>query len=128
MDNIRDAIASAVRTFTEAFKRGDAAAIAAWYSTDATLLPPDSRMMKGRDAIQTFWQGAMNAGGKEARLETLEVEVRDDLAYEVGRFEMTVQPQGGEVAKLAGKYVVVWKIEGNSWRMHVDIWNSDPSA
>ncbi|HEV2706700.1 MAG TPA: SgcJ/EcaC family oxidoreductase [Pyrinomonadaceae bacterium] len=128
VDNIRDAIAAAIKTFADAFGRGDAEAIAAWYSTDATLLPPDQRMLKGREAIQAFWQGAMNMGITEAGLETLEVEVRDDLAYEVGRFRMTVQPQGGEAAKVAGKYVVVWKQEGGRWRMHVDIWNADPAS
>ena len=128
MNDIHETIASAVRTFAEAFSRGDAAAVAAWYTEDATLLPPDSRMMKGREAIRTFWQGAMNTGVAEARLETLEVEVRDDLAYEVGRFVMTVHTEGGEAAKLAGKYVVIWKQEGGGWRMHVDIWNSDSSA
>jgi uncharacterized protein (TIGR02246 family) len=128
MDDIREAIASAVRTFSDAFRRGDAAAVAAWYTADATLLPPDSRMMKGRDTIQTFWQGAMNTGVREAELETLEVEVREDLAYELGRFAMRVQPEGGGAARLAGKYVVVWKVEGGGWRMHVDIWNSDPPA
>jgi uncharacterized protein (TIGR02246 family) len=125
MENVRDAIASAIENFTGAFKRGDAAAVAAWYTTDATLLPPDNTMMKGRDAIQAFWQGAMSMGVSEAKLETLEVETRDDLAYEVGRFEMVMQPQGGERVELTGKYVVVWKLEGEAWRMHVDIWNGD---
>jgi uncharacterized protein (TIGR02246 family) len=128
MNDIHQTIASAVRTFADAFGRGDAAAVAAWYTADATLLPPDSRMTKGRDAIKNFWQGAMSTGVTEAGLETLEVEVRDDLAYEVGRFTMTVRPRGGEAAKLAGKYVVVWKREDGGWRMHVDIWNSDPPA
>jgi len=128
VESIKDAIASAIRTFADAFGRGDAAAVARWYTSDATLLPPDHQLMKGRDAIETFWQGAMNMGVREAALETLEVEVRDDLAYEVGRFRMTVEPQGGEAAKIAGKYVVVWKLEGGSWRMHVDIWNSDSPA
>jgi ketosteroid isomerase-like protein len=86
-------------------------------------------MLKGTDAIQAFWQGAMEMGVKEARLETLEVEVRDDLAYEVGKFELTVRPQGGEGAKIRGKYVVVWKREeGGGWKMHVDIWNGDSPA
>lgn len=125
MENIHDAIASAVQTFADAFKRGDVAAVVALYATDATLLPPDNPMMKGTDAIQTFWQGAMNMGIREATLDTLEVEVRDDLAYEVGRFEMTVQPEGGERAQLTGKYVVIWKHEGDGWRMHVDIWNNN---
>lgn len=125
MENVRDAIASAIQTFTDAFGREDAAAIAAWYSADATLLPPDSPMVKGRDSIRDFWQGAMSMGVREARLTTLEVESRDDLAYEVGRFEMAVQPQGGERAEMTGKYVVVWKLGGDGWRMHVDIWNGD---
>ncbi len=128
MESIKDAIASAIRTFAEAFGRGDAAAVAAWYSTDATLLPPDQQMLKGRDAIQSFWQGAMSMGITEAELETVEVEVRDDIAYEVGRFVMTIRPEGGDAAKMTGKYVVVWKQEGGSWKMHVDIWNGDPST
>jgi uncharacterized protein (TIGR02246 family) len=128
MENIRDAIASAIQTFTDAFRRGDAAAVAAWYSSDAKLLPPDNPMMKGRDAIQDFWQGAMNAGVSEAKLETLEIQTQGDLAYEVGRFEMVVEPRGGNRAELTGKYVVVWKAEGDRWRMHVDIWNSDGPA
>ena len=113
MEDIREAIKSAIETFAGAFGRGDAAAVAAWYTADATLLPPDNPMMKGRDAIQAFWQGAMSMGVREAKLETLEVETRDDLAYEVGRFEMAVQPQAGGRAELTGKYVVVWKLEGD---------------
>ena len=128
MGNIRDAIASAIETFGGAFGRGDAAAVAAWYTADATLLPPGNPLLKGRDAIQAFWQGAMSTGVREAKLETLEVETRGDLAYEVGRFEMGVQPPGGERAEMAGKYVVVWKREGDGWRMHVDIWNGDHAA
>ncbi|HLL74117.1 MAG TPA: SgcJ/EcaC family oxidoreductase [Pyrinomonadaceae bacterium] len=128
MGNIRDAITSAIQTFADAFGRGDAAAVAAWYTADATLLPPDNPLVKGREAIRAFWQGAMSTGVREAKLETLEVESRDDLAYEVGRFEMAVQPPGGERAEMAGKYVVVWKREGDGWRMHVDIWNGDRAA
>lgn len=127
MQNVYDAITAAIQTFSGAFERGDAAAVAAWYTPDATLLPPDNPMMKGRDAIQAFWQGAMGTGVREAKLETLEVETRGDLAYEVGRFEMVVRPQDGEQTEMTGKYVVVWKLEGDGWRMHVDIWNGDRS-
>lgn len=128
MENVRDAINSAVQSFGDAFRRGDAAAVAALYAEDATLLPPGSPVTKGRDAIREFWQGAMSVGVREAKLETVEVESRDDLAYEVGRFEMAMQPPGGERAEVTGKYVVVWKREADGWRMHVDIWNSDGPA
>ena len=85
-------------------------------------------MVKGTDAIEAFWQSAMNMGIKDGKLETLEIEARDDLAYEMGRFELTMQMENIESTTLTGKYVVVWKVEGDAWRMHVDIWNTNGSA
>jgi ketosteroid isomerase-like protein len=70
----------------------------------------------------------MNMGIKEARLETVEVEAQGNLAYEIGRFVLSVQRQGGDGTTLIGKYVVVWKSLGGSWRLHVDIWNTNGSA
>ena len=128
MENVREAIISANQNFMGAFKRGDAAGIAALYTSDARLLPPDHQMMSGTEAIQSFWQGAMDMGIKEARLESVEVETQGNLAYEVGRFALTVQPKGGGGTTLTGKYVVVWKNEGGAWRLHVDIWNTNGSA
>lgn len=128
MENIRDAITSANRNFMDAFKRGDAAGVAELYTRDAKLLPPDNQMMSGTEAIQSFWQGAMRMGIKEAKLETVEVEARNDLAYEIGRYTLTIQPEGGESMAVLGKYVVVWKNDGGSWKLHVDIWNANASA
>ena len=128
MQDIREAVTAAIQTFEGAIKRGDAAAIAALYSGDATLLPPDNPLVKGPGAIEAYWQGAMDMGIRDGRLETLEVEARDDLAYEVGRFELAMQPDGGGGVTLTGKYVVVWKVEGGNWRMHVDIWNTNGPA
>jgi uncharacterized protein (TIGR02246 family) len=128
MQHVRDAVAAAIQTFEHAIKRGDAAAIAALYSRDATLLPPDNPMAKGAGAIEAFWQGAINMGLREAKLETLEAEARDDLAYEIGRFELKMQPEGSEGTPVAGKYVVVWKMEDRHWRMRVDIWNTNGPA
>ena len=126
MEQIRQAIAAANQNFMDAFKRGDAAAIAALYTVNATLLPPNSQMMKGTDAIQSFWQGAIRMGITEAKLETVEVEARDDMACEIGRYTLTIQ-KGSESMTDVGKYVVVWKNNGGSWKLHIDIWNSNGS-
>jgi uncharacterized protein (TIGR02246 family) len=123
MKKLIDEIRAANRSFMDCFKRGDAAGLAALYTGDAKLLPPDSQMMDGTDAIRSFWQGAMNMGVKEATLETVEVESRDDLAYEIGRYTLVIQSKGGESTTAKGKYVVVWKNLDGGWRLHVDIWN-----
>jgi ketosteroid isomerase-like protein len=98
------------------------------YTADARLLPPNSRMGEGRQAVQQFWQGAIRAGAKMVSLETLHVESQGSFAYEVGRYTLTSPTAGGGTTTDTGKYVVVWEREGGKWKLAADIWNSDAPA
>ena len=122
---VREAIVAANGQFMAAFARGDAAGVAAFYTEQAQLLPPNLDFMVGRQAIQAFWQGAMDSGIKEARIETLEVEAHGDTAIEVSKY--TLHGAGGQQLD-AGKFIVIWKREGGEWRLHRDIFNSSLPA
>ncbi len=50
----RSHIETALATFAAAFNDGDGASVAALYTEDAALLPPDGARVDGRDAIQAF--------------------------------------------------------------------------
>ena len=126
--DVRAGIEAANKQFIEAFNKGDAAAVAAVYSADARLLPPNGPMGEGRQAVQQFWQGAIGAGLKMVSLETLHVESEGSLAFEVGRYTLTAPKSGGGTTTDTGKYVVVWEREGGGWRIAADIWNSDAAA
>jgi len=129
MTQVRKAIEEGNVKFGNAVRKGDGAAIAALYTEDATLLPPDSDMVKGRAGIEAFWKGGLQMGIKEALLTTVVVSGAGDLAYEIGRFALKVQPEGKEVIEQKGKYVVVWKKAADEvWKLHVDIWNSGPAV
>jgi len=122
---IRAAIAVPIAHFTAAFSRGDAAGAAAIYTADGQVLPPNSAIFSGQQAIQTFWQGAMDMGIKTVQLETVEVEGDGHTVYEVGTF--TLQGAAGQVID-TGKYVVIWKQEAGQWKLHRDIFNSSRPA
>jgi len=125
---VRAAIEAGNIKFGEAVRKGDAAAIAALYSEDATILPPDSAMIKGRQAIQASWNGSLQMGIKDAVLTTVEVSGAGDYAYEIGKVLLTIQPAGQAALQQTAKYVVVWKkAASGSWQLHVDIWNSLPA-
>ena len=123
---VREQIDEANRGFVEAVGRGDVAAAAAVYTSDATILPPGHKRVDGRDAIEAFWAGAaQQLGITGAALNTSHVEVVDDqTAYELGEFRL--DGSAGTIDE--GKYVVVWRRADDAWRWHVDIWNSDRSA
>ncbi len=120
-DNIRSEIEAANKVFEATFARGDAAGVAALYTKTAQLLPAQSDFVTGTEAIGQFWQGAFDAGMKAVSLVTTEVEKHGDSAYEVGNLE--IRSAGGKVLDRA-KYIVIWKKEGGSWKLHRDIWTT----
>jgi ketosteroid isomerase-like protein len=123
---VRAALSGANEKFMTAFRQGDAAGCAACYTEEGQLLPPNSDVIAGKPAIQTFWQGAMNLGIRAVTLETVEVEDLGNTANEVGKY--TLQGVEGQVLD-TGKYVVIWKQEAGQWKLHWDIWNSSrPTA
>ncbi len=111
--------------FSAAFAAQDAAALAALYTAQAQLLPPNSDFVTGREAIQTFWQGVMDAGVAVATLTIEEAMGTDSMAVEVGRYEMSTA-DGSTIDE--GKYIVWWQRTPAGWRLHRDIWNSSRPA
>lgn len=104
-----------------AYNGGDAGAVAACYTEDAVIYPPDLGSIAGREAIQEFWQGAMTGGMTGLQIETDEIEAKGDTAFETGRYE-GFNTLGENIDQ--GKYIVVWKRVEGTWRLHRDIWNS----
>lgn len=126
---VRQALEAANAKFVEAFNRGDAAAVVALYMDDATLLPPNSDMIRGRQGLQDFWSAAMKAGFKDVALTTVEVGGSGDTAYEIGKYSLAIQPEGQERRADSGKYLVVWKRQADGWwKLQADIWNSNLPA
>jgi len=113
------------KKFMAAFGHKNAGALAKLYTKEGQLFPPGSDVVTGGSAIQAFWQGALDAGLAQVKLDTVEVEGHRDTAIEVGRY--TLRGADGKVAD-AGKYLVIWKVEGRSWKLHRDIWNSSPPS
>ena len=122
MAEIREEIRNANDRFESTFGHGDAAGMADLYTEDGMLLPAGSDFVRGRQGIQSFWQGAMDMGVKNARLETVEVEKQGDTAIEMGNYTLS---DAGEQTLDQGKYMVIWKRETGGWKLHRDIWTTN---
>lgn len=123
--DIHSKIRKADDNFESTFAKGDAAGMANLYTDDGMLLPTGSDFIRGRQAIQQLWQGAMDMGIKQAKLEIVEVEHYGDTAIEVGQY--TLSGEGSQVMD-QGKYIVIWKQQNGQWKLHRDIWNSSMNA
>jgi uncharacterized protein (TIGR02246 family) len=124
---VRVAIEQAGVRFADAYGRGDAKAVAAFYTEDAIAFPPGAEMVKGREAIQQMWQETMHSGVKSLSFTVIDVGTSGDLAHETGTAKMNIQPAGKDPTTASIKYAVVWKKQGNDWKLHRDIWNDLPA-
>jgi ketosteroid isomerase-like protein len=127
--DLRSDIESQVEEFLAAFHRRDAAGVAAIYTEGAKLLPSNAEMITGRQGIQAVWQSMMDSGVKEASLEILELEPMGDKAVsDIGKYHLKIEPEPGVTVEDEGKYVVIWKHDGESWKIDVDIFNTSLPA
>ena len=119
--SIREAIDAGNRDFMAAVRAGNAAGIAALFTADAVLLPPNSDFVRGNQAIQAFYQAGAAMGIESTTIETISVEAHGETAIELGKY--TLHARGG-ITLDHGKYIVIWKNDGGRWKLHHDIWNS----
>lgn len=113
------------KEFRAAFKSGDASAVAARYTEDGKLYPPNSDMLEGQSAVAAYWQGAMDAGLTDADISTQKATAYGDMAIEVGTVDIFAG-EGQLVDK--AKFMVTWKKVDGQWKMYEDIWNSSMPA
>lgn len=109
-----------------AFNARDPAALAALYTEDAVLMPPNDLPVQGSEAIQSWFDQALPRLGA-VRLGPTVTRVGGDLAVQVGWFQMTPSAavSSSTGVERAGKYVLVLTRVGKQWAICADLWNLD---
>jgi len=120
--NIRSVIHALVENFESTFVRGDAAAIASFYTDSGMLLPSGADFVQGKRDIEIFWQKAIEMGVHGLKLDIVELEQHGDTAIEMSKYTLS-DAEGQAIEK--GKGIMIWKYEDGAWKMHRDIWNSN---
>lgn len=116
-------IAAARERFVAALHCGMLERASATYADDARLLAPSAEVLIGPAAIARFWQAGLDAGVEQVDLhcERLEFEPGGRLAYEIGRYEIRLEPIGGRTIVERGRYLVVHRRTADgSWRRAVE--------
>ena len=103
----------------------------AYYSNDASVLPPNAPIAATKDAIKKLWGDLLASSGLIISWKATKVEIAKsgDLGFVSGTYEFTMNDTSGKPTTDKGKYVEVWeKQAGGKWKCGTDIWNSDLAA
>ena len=120
------AIRGTVDRWLQLVKAKDAASISQLYTDDGAVMPANAPIGKGPAAIQKTWASLLQTPGFDLTFapEQIIVSQSGDMALDRGTYHLTVAP-GGKPQHDTGKYVVVWRKVGGTWKAAADIFNSD---
>lgn len=108
-----------------AFNQGDAAAVAALYTEEGKRFPPNSPMIVGKESIQNWIQTSLDIGIGDLQVTVTDISIDGDMAYIIGSYTLTIQPDEGDAIGDSGNYVELLKRVNGSWKIITDIFNSN---
>jgi uncharacterized protein (TIGR02246 family) len=113
-----------VEMYMQATNTGDIDTAVGMFAPDGRMLAPGSPPAVGPEAIRAALGGFAQMKPKLALAPTEEI-VAGDIAIEIGTWSLEMQPQGGAPISDHGNDVRVWRRDGDTWKLLVDIWNSE---
>ncbi len=117
-------LSSQTEAWEAALNAKDIDSLAALYTSDGRLLPPNGEMASGEDAVRAAFGGIIEAG-LSAELTSIETELSGDIGYDVATYTL----MDGDTVVDTGKFIVTFhRGDDGEWLITNDIWNSDVPA
>lgn len=125
MQNIQTEIQAINAKFDQAFNAKNAAAIGQLYEANATVMPaPAGTPVVGAAAIQTFFDGLIQAGVIEHQLTLTEALADGNLAYQRGNWAGAMLNADGTKQTFGGNVHLVYRKQADGgWKAVTHIWN-----
>jgi uncharacterized protein (TIGR02246 family) len=110
----------------DAFRRRDAVALGDSFAPDGKFLGAHQPIAVGRAEIAKAWSALMALPNVSAHWGSREVEVAlsGEVAIELGTYSLAFDGPTRRIEDV-GKYIVVWRKEGETWKIVADMINSD---
>ena len=118
----QDAIRKNAEDLAAAFNAKDVDTVLGFYAESSVFMPPNAPLLRGRDPLKSFYDGMIEQGATDLRLEPDEVSGHGPIAYESGTYSVSYA-KGAHRDR--GKYLLVLRNMGGTWRTEKTIWSSD---
>ena len=112
--------------WVEAFAKSNFEAIRTTMAPDSLLMSPNTPAVQGADNVVEVWKGWADLAGVDIKWGGNHTVVASsgDLAYTEGWYTFSFDTDNGRFEDV-GKYIVIWKKVDGSWKVAVDVFNSD---
>ncbi len=124
LSNILDGVDSVRREWMEEVRGDSLQSLMARYTSDAVLIPPDGLPIKGREAIQAFWEETLpRIGSVEAGMTDLDAS--GQMAMVAGSYSMEWLRAGSSPHRESGGLLTVYVQTGRRWFIRAQVFGGD---
>jgi len=124
----RAALRDAVESYHDAASNKDAQSVVSMYDDEAIMIPPNADRVEGIEGVRNYRFGFIETAGVELQFETMRMKIAagGDMAWTLAVGEVSFQQPDGEAGSDRVRDFHVWrKQDDGSWKVLVDIWNSE---
>lgn len=122
--NITALVETGSAAWNAAFNAGNADALAALYTADATLVPPTGTTVAGTAAIREFWDGLFKAGFKDHQIQLVSTRTEGKLVIAVAKWQATGPAEDGTRNQYGGQLVNILETQPDGQlRSILHTWN-----
>jgi uncharacterized protein (TIGR02246 family) len=120
------AVRRLVADFTAAYNAKDLDKLAALYSGNAVLMPPNRSTLRGVDMVRTHFESRLNEeGATDLAFGDLTLDGQGTLAYVFSTYDLKLKPSEGVEERYRGKNLWIARKLGGQWRFEVQMMSSD---
>jgi len=114
-DEATAAIRAAIRSYTEAFERGDGKTLAGLWTPDGDIIDDEGRLLNGRESVGQITPATKDAPRPSFRIEQTNLRLLSaDVAIEDGTVEVTPP---GATTPLKGWFSATWVRQNGAWKL-----------
>jgi ketosteroid isomerase-like protein len=106
-------VKAAYAGWDQAFSKGDAKAIAAFYIGDATFLPPSHDVIKGPAGVEKFFSGIFAMGVTGHKLELIEAHGEGNLLFGAAKWSANGKDASGKDQPVGGLATHIFERQNN---------------
>ena len=122
--NESSAITAIDSNWSEIFNAGQISALLDMYTRDAVVIPPSSEILSYQAAITSYWNELRNIGMGEYKIDTIDVLIEGNIAYQVALWEATLTTADGNTTQIDGSMTnVLQRQPGGRRKIHLQSWN-----
>ena len=119
-DDVTAAVKALNAKWDNALNSGDAATVASLYAEDGRVVTGNGKILNGRGEIQDLFQGFIDGGFHEHKIELIDVKVSGNIAFETANWSGV----GGDQKTYGGRLVNIYERQpGGEWQGVLHIWN-----